>query len=628
MGAVWFEVTRGRLASQRLDIDGGLTLGRAEEGPRTLGDDPELSRRHARFQLSADGEHVIAEDLGSANGTLVNGQPIAQPAVLGVGDSVEIGTTTLVVRSDREAPLVGVGYGATKVSQSPPPVPDALAPAPQAAASSAAPAAPGARSSAPGAPPSPPVAPAVPSVPRLPEGRPPASGGRDRRLPILALLLVLALAGLGVALATRSSTSTTTSASDGPYDGTAYVVSNTAAPGGNSVLALRYLHGSLTPVRIHEYLTGGTGGAAGKMLGNDGDGQVAVNAAHTVLYAVNQGSDTIAAFHINSDQTLTPVQGSPFPSGGQAPISIGIHGSTAVVVNKAVDDVRNITAPPTIVTFKINGDGSLTQSGSFTGAPHSSPGQALLDPTGKVLVVPDLFAGDILGLAQGSNGVFHQVSRVSITQAEATNGQNKVSTALPAMKLPPGVSPPKLPTLPPGTPPAFTVQGFAFDPVHPFVYGGIALKGELLVLGYSPTGALNLVNTVPIPHGAGVCWAAITPDGHFLYLSLTFSNTIAVFDISTPSQPRFVEDFPLKGLGGSFNVSLDPSGTHAFVVSIRNGAVPPSAAVLHSLQIGADGRLSEPTPPAALPVSYNALKDDTGMPGFTSPYGVAVLARH
>ena len=48
--------------------------------------DPEMSRRHARMQLQG-GKYVI-EDLGSTNGTLVNGQKLAAPYVLKNGDVV------------------------------------------------------------------------------------------------------------------------------------------------------------------------------------------------------------------------------------------------------------------------------------------------------------------------------------------------------------------------------------------------------------------------------------------------------------------------------------------------------------------------------------------------------------
>ena len=44
----------------------------------------------------ADGR-VMVEDLGSTNGTLVNGTPIAGPTILSPGDTIEVGDTTLRV---------------------------------------------------------------------------------------------------------------------------------------------------------------------------------------------------------------------------------------------------------------------------------------------------------------------------------------------------------------------------------------------------------------------------------------------------------------------------------------------------------------------------------------------------
>jgi len=51
--------------------------------------DAEVSRRHARISIQA-GNYVI-EDLGSTNGTFVNGQKLAGPRVLRVGDTVMFG---------------------------------------------------------------------------------------------------------------------------------------------------------------------------------------------------------------------------------------------------------------------------------------------------------------------------------------------------------------------------------------------------------------------------------------------------------------------------------------------------------------------------------------------------------
>ena len=51
--------------------------------------DAEVSRRHARISIQA-GNYVI-EDLGSTNGTFVNGQKLVGPRVLRVGDTVMFG---------------------------------------------------------------------------------------------------------------------------------------------------------------------------------------------------------------------------------------------------------------------------------------------------------------------------------------------------------------------------------------------------------------------------------------------------------------------------------------------------------------------------------------------------------
>lgn len=55
-----------------------------------------VSARHARFSLM--GQNLFVEDLGSTNGTLVNGQPITAPAALRNNDVVTIGDVSIRVR--------------------------------------------------------------------------------------------------------------------------------------------------------------------------------------------------------------------------------------------------------------------------------------------------------------------------------------------------------------------------------------------------------------------------------------------------------------------------------------------------------------------------------------------------
>ena len=85
-------VTAGNAIGRRLDLADELVIGRRAEGDGRLGDDPRLSRRHARVTRSASGE-VTIEDLGSANGTFVNGERVRERRVLTVGDVIRIGST-------------------------------------------------------------------------------------------------------------------------------------------------------------------------------------------------------------------------------------------------------------------------------------------------------------------------------------------------------------------------------------------------------------------------------------------------------------------------------------------------------------------------------------------------------
>jgi RND superfamily putative drug exporter len=83
-----------------------LLIGRAA-GPDdvgALGDDPELSREHARISV-ADGTLVV-EDLGSTNGTSVNGERIKGPTELRSGDRIRVGTTTLRLEQPDAQPTV------------------------------------------------------------------------------------------------------------------------------------------------------------------------------------------------------------------------------------------------------------------------------------------------------------------------------------------------------------------------------------------------------------------------------------------------------------------------------------------------------------------------------------------
>ena len=216
-------VTGGNASGSDIEFESEFMIGRAEAGEGRLGDDPELSRRHARISRRA-GDQLTIEDLGSTNGTLVNGKKITAVETLRPGDTIKVGTTTIQVLD-----ATGAAPQATALGTVPPaegqataagtpspaaPAPGPAAPAPGPAPGPAAPAPSPAAPPAPAAPapagaaparPGPPAiqAPQAPPAPpgRVPPPAPPSGPSRGRKGPPVPVIVVgvLLLAGIAAA---------------------------------------------------------------------------------------------------------------------------------------------------------------------------------------------------------------------------------------------------------------------------------------------------------------------------------------------------------------------------------------------------------------------------------------------
>ncbi len=80
--------------------------------------DEQISRRHAALEPRADGT-VILTDLGSTNGTFVNGHRLAGPVLLSGGEELRLGDTTCaveVVPAGPQPSLVQGGRGSVAVA--------------------------------------------------------------------------------------------------------------------------------------------------------------------------------------------------------------------------------------------------------------------------------------------------------------------------------------------------------------------------------------------------------------------------------------------------------------------------------------------------------------------------------
>ena len=76
-------------------VRGPVIVGRSPSADIVIGAGY-VSARHARFSLM--GQNLFVEDLGSTNGTTVNGQPVIDPVSLKNGDVVAVGDVSIRVR--------------------------------------------------------------------------------------------------------------------------------------------------------------------------------------------------------------------------------------------------------------------------------------------------------------------------------------------------------------------------------------------------------------------------------------------------------------------------------------------------------------------------------------------------
>jgi 6-phosphogluconolactonase (cycloisomerase 2 family) len=567
------QVVSGAATGRAIALNGDFVVGRDETGMGSLEGDTEISRRHARFRRTGDGR-VVIEDLNSTNGTYVNGERLAGARLLSPGDQVTLGRTVLQYLSDVPAAVPagadGGGGGA-----------------------------------------------APPAFAGGPIGGPPtrqaSSAGRRVRGLLAVGVLALLVAAAIVVVVTRSgsdSGSKTASGASAPNDcganigkdGNAafvsYVQSNIAADGKNSVLVIPHAAGTMKPLAISQCSTNGSGSTdltdSGVLDAND---QVIVNPQHTLLFSANQGSDTIAVFHIQPNGALKAVDGSPFPSGGKAPSSLGLSGNTLVVSNKAQDGVRDLkSVAPTYTTFSVATDGTLTPvAGSTIKAdPGSSPTDASVPARGGVAFGTEE-SGPIRSFSVSKGGVLTQAPGSPYdppAQAFAAGFDDSKKFAL----------------------------GVAAHPVRNLVYMGLPTIPALAVYSFDPkNGKLTFVNSVPVQGAYLPCWIQVTKDGRWLYTSNADTDNITVFDIRNATSPKQIQTLSYQTPGNPWNIQLSADDKFLFGITPRDTLKVPEGEgnTEHVMSIGSDGKLTELNPgdPVKLPV-----------PNTANPQGIAVVA--
>jgi pSer/pThr/pTyr-binding forkhead associated (FHA) protein len=93
------EIVEGAGAGRMVALTAPLTVGRGRDADLVLADEL-VSRRHAR--VTPGGSGAVVEDLGSRNGTFVNGDLVNGPTRLVPGDQLQLGVTLVELRSARQ----------------------------------------------------------------------------------------------------------------------------------------------------------------------------------------------------------------------------------------------------------------------------------------------------------------------------------------------------------------------------------------------------------------------------------------------------------------------------------------------------------------------------------------------
>jgi len=390
-----------------------------------------------------------------------------------------------------------------------------------------------------------------------------------------------------------------------------YTETDNSNPGQNAVVAYRQSsNGQVT--EIGSFKTDGTGVAnpQGLLGPDDSDKEVIASPDGRFLFAVNQGSNSIAVFGVQRDGSLELVHDAAFGSGGTEPVSLALADGRLYVVNRG-DEVQGQagTIAPTITAFNIvPSNGFLIQdSAATTTLPVGlSPSQLLISSTSRLAFLDTFTPPPLNNVPEANEVVPFEIAFDGKLIPIASGGKGA-----------------------PVTPPL--LLGLAQDPGNNIIYAGLTGASQVGVFTFNRAGALTLADTVPV-QGNGPCWTLVSADGRFLYTVDTGTNSVGVFSLADPRHPVQVQEFVLGGPQNStgdptaarettdFEFALDPSGKTLYVIDHQTDATGdfPQGNALHVLSVAADGTLSESaSSPLFLP---------SDIPAGADPQAVAVIA--
>jgi 6-phosphogluconolactonase (cycloisomerase 2 family) len=354
------------------------------------------------------------------------------------------------------------------------------------------------------------------------------------RVPIrLGSAIAVAGAGLAAALSITGATpafASTAAPSFGFGGASDAVFVQTDNPSGNQIVAYhRVSDGALSPAGT--YNTGGLGGILGGSVVDHlaSQGSLSYDQGHSLLYAVNAGSDTVSVFAVNGDRlALRQVLG----SGGSFPVSVAVHGDLVYVLNALGGG--QLQGYRVLGGFLIPIPGSGRALGlDPTASPQytNTPGQVAFTPDGSQLIVTTKDNGndiDVFGVGFGGQ----------LSAAPTVNSE-------------------------PGTVP-FAIS---FD-----VYGHLVIAeagtNALATFALAAGGTVSLIDAVPTG-GSATCWVA--PAGPFLFASNAGSASESGYLSSSAGQLTLLGAAATDP--GTVDASAAAGGRFLYVQTGGNGIV-------------------------------------------------------
>ncbi len=307
------------------------------------------------------------------------------------------------------------------------------------------------------------------------------------------------------------------------------------------------------------------------------------------VYVNNETApNTVSAFQLNSDGTLTPVPGSPFPTAG---VGGGIQGfvdfsNATIHVNNDFLFVCN-TLSHTVSVFMIRPDGSLT---AIPRSPFATGGRfpiaVTTNPQGTLLFVSNHDTGNLSVFTIGQGGVLSPVRGSPFDLQPLRQPTSLAINSTGTMLLIGGENalgiytvsadgPVTAVTAPVET--GLNTQAVTLTENDRFVYvAGLNAPRGLAGFRLSSDGQLTSLagSPFPAPSPSGFLGLAVNPRGNLLAATVPGESNVYLYRVDAGGNLSLTAGSPYPGDGGELKpIRMDPTGTFVLAADVMNHTI-------------------------------------------------------